>query len=76
MTNLTLNATNYSTYEKKILGIMIERMFTVIYKECCHNKCDNCSINNLCNDSIKALKLLSDSGDILKFQSKKYRKKY
>ena len=67
MNNLTFNTSNYSTYEKKFLGVMIERMFTVIDEECCNNKCNKCSINNLCNDAIKALKSLSENGNILKF---------
>ncbi len=35
MDNLTFNASNYTEYEKKFLGIMIERMYTVIDEECC-----------------------------------------
>lgn len=67
MRNLTFNASNYSTYEKKFLGIMIERMSTVIDEDCCKDNCDKCPIKHLCNDSVNALKSLSENGYILTF---------
>lgn len=70
MDNLIFNTRNYSPYEKKILGIMIERNFTMIDDEYCNDECNKCSINHLCNDLHNTLKTLSESGFILKFQSK------
>lgn len=66
MDNLIFNTSNYSPYEAKILGIMIERNFTTIDDEYCNDKCNKCSINHLCNDLHNALKTLSESGFILK----------
>lgn len=67
MDNLIFNTSNYSPYEKKILGIMIERNCTTIDDEYCNGECNKCSINHLCNDLHNTLKTLSESGFILKF---------
>lgn len=74
MNNLTFNASNYSTYEKKFLGTFIERICTVIDEDCCKDNCDKCPIKHLCNDSVNALKSFSENGYILTFQSKNIEK--
>ena len=74
MDNLTFNAKKYSEYEKKFLGAFIERICTVIDEDCCKDNCAKCPIKHLCNDSVNDLKVFSENGYILTFQSKNIEK--